>query len=39
MLIENQDQFLIHQRNLQFLVTEIFRVVNEIAPSLMKPFF
>ena len=29
----------IHQRNLQFLMTEIYKIVNVIAPTIMNSLF
>ena len=33
-LLEKQHDFSIHQRNLQVLMTEIYKIVNGIAPSI-----
>ena len=38
-LLEKQKEFLIHQRNLQVLMTEIYKILNDIAPPLMKSLF
>ena len=38
-LLEKQIEFLIHQRNLQVLMTEIYKILNDIAPPLMKSLF
>ena len=38
-LLEKQHDFSIHQRNLQVLMTEIYKIVNGIAPSIMKSLF
>ena len=33
--LEKQKQFSIHQRNLQVLMTEIYKILNDIAPPIM----
>ena len=33
--LEKQKQFSIHQRNLQILMTEIYKILNDIAPPIM----
>ena len=38
-LLEKQHVFSIHQRNLQVLMTEIYKIVNGIAPPLMNYLF
>ena len=38
-LLEKQHDFLIHQRNLQVLMTEIYKIVNGIAPPIMNSLF
>ena len=35
-LLEKQHDFSIHQRNLQVLMTEIYKIVNGIAPPIMN---
>ena len=34
--LENQKEFSIHQRNMQVLMTEIYEILNDIAPPIMK---
>ena len=38
-LLEKQKEFLIHQINLQVLMTEIYETLNNIAPPIMKSLF
>ena len=38
-LLEKQYDFSIHQRNLQVLMTEIYKIVNGIAPLIMNSLF
>ena len=38
-LLELDNAVNIHQRNLQFLVTEIFKVRNNVSPEIMKQIF
>ena len=38
-LLEKQHNFSIHQRNLQVLMTEIYKILNGIAPSIMNSLF
>ena len=38
-LLQKQHDFSIHQRNLQVLVTEIYKIVNGIAPPTMNSLF
>ena len=38
-LLEKQHDFSIHQRNLQVLMTEIYKIVNGIAPPIMNSLF
>ena len=38
-LLEEQHDFSIHQRNLQVLMTEIYQIVNGIAPPIMNSLF
>ena len=38
-LLELDDAVTIHQRNLQDLVTEIFKVKNNLLPEIMKEVF
>ena len=38
-LLEKQDKFSIYQRNLQVLITEIYKIVNVIAPPIIKSLF
>ena len=38
-LLEKQHDFSIHQRNLQVLMTEIYKIVNSIAPSMVNSLF
>ena len=38
-LLEKQHDFSIHQRNLQFLMTEIYKIVNGIAPAIINSLF
>ena len=38
-LLEKDNSFTIHQRNLQVLATEIFKLENGLAPGIMKEVF
>ena len=38
-LLEKQKEFLIHQINLQVLMTEIYETLNNIVPPIMKSLF
>ena len=38
-LLEKQEEFWIHQKNLQILMTEIYKLVNSIAPPIMNYLF
>ena len=38
-LLEKQHDFSIHERNLQVLMTEIYKIVNGIAPPIMNSLF
>ena len=38
-LLKKQQDFSIHQRNLQVLMTEIYKIVNGIAPPVMSSLF
>ena len=38
-LLEKQHDFSIHQRNVQVLMTEIYKIVNGIAPPIMRSLF
>ena len=38
-LLERDKSFTIHQRNLQFLATEMFKVVNSMSPGFMNSVF
>ena len=38
-LLEKQKAFLIHQRNFQVLMAEIYKILNDIAPPIMKSLF
>ena len=38
-LLEKQHDFSTHQRNLQFLMTEVYKIVNGIAPPIMNSLF
>ena len=38
-LLEKQHDFLIHQRNLQVLMTEFYKIVNGIAPPITNSLF
>ena len=35
-LLSNQNEITIHQRNLQVLMTEIYKIINHIAPPIMS---
>ena len=36
---EKENTFSVHQRNLQFLATELYKVSNGLSPDLMKTYF
>ena len=38
-LLEKKHKFSIHQRNLEFLITEIYKIVNGIAAPIMNYLF
>ena len=38
-ILRQQNEITIYQRNLWFLVTELYKIVNGIAPPTMNPFF
>ena len=38
-LLSNQNEITIHQRNLQVLMTEIYKIINHIAPPIMSSLF
>ena len=38
-LLEKENTFSVHQRNLQFLATELYKVSNGLSPDLMKDIF
>ena len=38
-LLEKQHDFSIHERNFQVLMTEIYKIVNGIAPTIMNSLF
>ena len=38
-LLSNHNEATIHQRNLQVLITEIYKIINHIAPAIMSPLF
>ena len=38
-LLETHNEFTIHQRNLQVLMTEIYKIVNDVAPPIMNSLF
>ena len=38
-LLSNHNEITIHQRNLQVLMTEIYKIINHIAPSIMLALF
>ena len=38
-LLETHNEFTIHQRNLQVLMTEIYKIVNGVAPPIMNSLF
>ena len=38
-MLEKRKEFTIHQRNLQVLMTEIYKIVNGIAPPIMNSLF
>ena len=35
-LLEKQQEFSIYQRNLQVLITDVYKIVNDVAPPLMR---
>lgn len=39
MFLEKHQEFLTHQRNLQGLITEIYEIVNLVAPPIMNSLF
>ena len=38
-ILREQNEITIHQRNLQVLMTEVYKIVNSIAPPIMNPIF
>ena len=38
-LVSNHNEITIHQRNLKVLMTEIYKIINHIAPPIMSPLF
>ena len=38
-LLETHNELTIHQRNLQVLMTEIYKIVNDVAPPIMNSLF
>ena len=38
-LLEKDKSFTVHERNLQTLATEIYKVINGISPEIMKNIF
>ena len=38
-ILREQNEITIHQRNLQVLMTEVYKIVNNIAPSIMNSLF
>ena len=38
-LLSNHNEITIHQRNLQVLMTEIYKIINHIAPPIMSSLF
>ena len=38
-LLETHNELTVHQRNLQVLMTEINKIVNDVAPPIMKSLF
>ena len=38
-LLETHNELTIHQRNLQVLMTEIYKIVNGVAPRIMNSLF
>ena len=38
-MLETRNELTIHQRNLQVLMTEIYKIVNGVAPPIMSTFF
>ena len=37
-LLKSNNQFNVHQRNLQILMTEVFKIMNDLSPSIMDVF-
>ena len=37
--LETHNQFTIHQKNLQVLMTEIYKIVNGVSPPIMNSLF
>ena len=37
-LLSNHNEITIHQRNLQVLMTEIYKIINDIAPPIMSSY-
>ena len=38
-MLETRNELSIHQRNLQVLITEIYKIVNDVAPPIMSSLF
>ena len=38
-ILREQNEITIHQRNLQVLMTEVYKIVNSIAPPIMNSLF
>ena len=38
-LLSNHNEIIIHQRNLQVLMTEIYKIINDIAPPIVSSLF
>ena len=38
-LLQTHDELTIHQRNLQVLMTEVYNIVNGVAPPIMNSLF
>ena len=38
-MLKEQNAITIHQRNLQVLMTEVYKIVNVVAPPIIKIFF
>ena len=38
-LLKTHNEFTIHQRNLQVFMTEIYKIVNAVSPSIMNSLF